>query len=564
MKFQSFRERLLVFALTSLTLIAASTELLSTFHAIGRLPILLEFLILASAAVFFRRPKLPLPVPDWYTAALLLASLGLWTVTGLTALISPPNSSDAMAYHMPRVVFWIQQRSVEFFPTPYLNQIMLQPLHEYVLLHFQLLAGSDRLANAAAWLSTGGYAIAVSLIARELGAASRGQALAAFLALSLPNGLLQASGVKNEALLTLLLTTAVHFGLRRQAWPVALAIALACLTKGTAYLFAGPLLFAVFPRALPQTAVAVLLLNAPFYWRNIDLSGSPLGFDSAHADGRYRWQNDSLGWQPLVSNALRTATEAIGDRNETWNQAAFTLSLKAHKALGLDPQDKSTTWPYTEYVKPRNANHETDANNRFHLLLFLATLPFLRHRTAWRILAAMAIGAMFFCFYLKWQPFMLRMWLPLYVLAMPIAAITLARLHWLPQAALCIFLLNNARLPALKNWVRPLRGPGNMFTLTREDLYYSDMRPWPVRDQYNEIVAKLRASDCRDIAFDINQFQLMYPIQALLLEAHPSTRFTLFNVENPSREYEDRFKHIKPCAAVCLACDNWLYLNLPR
>jgi hypothetical protein len=559
---QSLREALLRVLLAALLLITASTELLSMFHAISRTAVFVEFFAIVIGAWFYLRPKMSHLAPDWYIFSLVLPTFGLWAITGVTALMSPPNSSDAMAYHMPRVVFWIQQRSVEFFPTPYLNQIMLQPLHEYVVLHLQLLAGSDRLANLCAWISTGGYVIAVSLIAQQLGAAPRGQALAAFLAMSLPNGLLQASGVKNDAILTLLLASAVYFALRRDAWPVAVAIGLACLTKGTAYLFAGPILLALYPRALPQTAIAVLLINGAFYARNIDLSGSPLGFDSAHADGRYRWHNDYFGWQPTVSNVLRTVTEAVGDRNEAWNDAVFHASLRAHAALGINPQDKATTWPYTEYVKPRNANHETDGNNRFHLLLFLLTIPFLRGRPAWTLFAAMAAGALLFCFYLRWQPFMLRMWLPLYVLAMPLAALSLSRLHWLPQAALCLFLLSNDRNAALKNWVRPLRGPERMSLFTREHLYYNDMKPWPVRKQYDEVIAKLRASQCRNIAFDINQFQLMYPIQALLLEAHPETRFTLFNVENPSRKYEQRFAHIKPCAAVCLACDNWLYLDL--
>ena len=97
-----------------------------------------------------------------------------------------------------------------------------------------------------------------------------------------------------------------------------------------------------------------------------------------------------------------------------------------------------------------------------------------------------------------------------------------------------------------------------MFGLTREDLYYSDMRPWKVRKQYDEVMRQLRASSCREIAMDITYFQLEYPIQALLLKEHPETRFVHVNTQNPSKKY---VKPSQPCALVCLACDQWLELD---
>ncbi|MCX6614238.1 MAG: hypothetical protein NTW74_25785, partial [Acidobacteria bacterium] len=160
-----------------------------------------------------------------------------------------------------------------------------------------------------------------------------------------------------------------------------------------------------------------------------------------------------------------------------------------------------------------------------------------------------------FAAYLKWQPFMLRMWLPLFVIAIATVARTLSTTHWLVQSAFCIFLVDGSRLPLLKSWIRPLLGSESLFVLSREDLYFNDMKTYRVREKFDRTMQELRASPCRDIAMDINHFQLEYPIQALILKDHPDTRFVHVNTGNPSRKYEIRMNKIKPCLVVCVACD---------
>ena len=318
------------------------TEVLSPFHLLSRWPLAVAWLL---AVVAWTRlaPRAAVkwrfrPVEAGFAA--IIAAIG--GVVALTAILSPPNSADAMAYHLPRVVYWAQSGSVAFFPTPYLNQIMLQPLAEYLMLHTYLLTGGDRLINLIAFAAYAGSIVGVSAVAGAFGLNTRSQAWAALFCATLPNAILQASGAKNDFLLAFWLVCAVYFAVRRDALWLALSAALALATKGTAYLFLPPLLVyaaVVLPRRqLAWIAGAICVLNGPQYARNLQLSGSPLGFDSAQGDAVFRWRNEHLTWKPAVSNALRHTSEQLGARSPRWNQSVYDAVVRIHRTLGIDPR----------------------------------------------------------------------------------------------------------------------------------------------------------------------------------------------------------------------------------
>src|SRR5260370_825869 len=243
------------------------TELLGPFHLRSRWPLTAAWLL---AGVAWPRlgPRAAVkwrfrPVETSF-AAIIVAIGG---VVALTAILSPPNSADAMAYHLPRVIYWAQSGSVAFFPTPYLNQIMLQPLDEYLMLHTYVLTGGDRLINLIAFAAYAGSIVGVSAVAGAFGLNTRSQAWAALFCATLPNAILQASGAKNDFLLAFWLVCAVYFAARRDALWLGLSAALALATKGTAYLFLPPLLVyaaAVLPRRqLAWIAGAICVHHGP-------------------------------------------------------------------------------------------------------------------------------------------------------------------------------------------------------------------------------------------------------------------------------------------------------------
>lgn len=557
-----FRAAYLRFVVIAGTLMVALTEALGARDALTRgSSILLTLLIAAAAVVIFRRHPRVIWKLGWIDALLIAAIACVLGLIAFIAILSPPNSADAMAYHLPRVIYWVQQRSVRFFATPYLNQIMLQPFAEYGMLHLYLLAGGDRLVNLVQWFGCATSVIGVSLIAMHFGAGRRGQIIAALFCATLPNGILQASGAKNDYLMAAWLAAALWFLLEGESPILAgLAMGLAIGTKATAYLYLPAVLVAVLIltrwslRSLVIMAACALSLNVPQFARNINLSGSPLGFDSAQGDGKFRWRNESFGWKQTASNLIRNSTEQMGARSDRWNQWLYTAAVSLHHRMGIEVNDPATTWPWAEYRAPRNANHEADAGNRWHLLILAICFLILPWRSRGLLLyaAALVAGFVLFCFYLKWQPFMARMFLPLFVLASPIVGVLGEQVRpVILQIALCFFLLNNARPYLFENWVRPLKGPRSILKTTRNDNYFADMTQWNDRESYLEAVDAIAKLKCPLLGIDINDLQLEYPIQALLRERDPAIRFVHTGVSGPSAKY---VRPAHPCAILCLDC----------
>jgi dolichyl-phosphate-mannose-protein mannosyltransferase len=565
----------------------AITELLSAFQDLRRTPLVFAWILVAggaTAGLIRRKPGLRLHWPRldpivWLCAC---ACLAIVAITGLTAIASPPNSSDAMAYHMPRVVYWAEQSSVRFFPTPYLNQIMLQPFAEYVMLHLYVLSGGDHLINLVQWSASVVAIISVSLAAWLFGAPPRGQAIAALFCATLPSGILASSGAKNDYVLAMWIVIAVCFAIRFastssivDALFLGAAIGLGLLTKATAYLFLPWLVGAALasrwrpasPRAALSAAAAIacaLLINAPQWVRNYQLSGSIMGFDSAQANGFFRWRNEAFGWKQTVSNIVRNASEQLGARSDRWNRGVYDAAISIHRRLGIDINDPAATWRWSKFAPPANANHEANAPNRWQVLLLLAIGAALgwratrgRDRERALYMAALVAGFVAFCAYLKWQPFMARLLLPLLVAAAPMAGIIGEIRPVITALAveipLCLLLLANARLPLLQNWTRPLQGPAGILRVPRDDQYFTDMHQWDNRDSYLQSADLIARTRCGTVGIDINNLQLEYPLMALLRERMPSIQFLHTAVANPSQSYLPPVA-TPPCAIACLDC----------
>ena len=88
--------------------------------------------------------------------AIIGATVLVLAPSAVVAWLAPPNNADVVEYHLPRVMHWIQNRSVGHYPTHIGRQLSFGPGAEYILLQAQILSGGDRLANLMGWFAAAG------------------------------------------------------------------------------------------------------------------------------------------------------------------------------------------------------------------------------------------------------------------------------------------------------------------------------------------------------------------------------------------------------------------------
>lgn len=528
------------------------------------------------------RLLLTLPRPLLVLAPLVPVAV-IVLATALVALVSPPNNYDSMTYHMARVAHWAADGTVALYPTNILRQLDQPPWAEFAVLQLQVLSGGDHYANLVQWFSMLSCTVGVSLIAQKLGAPARGQVLAATAAAALPMGILQASSTQTDYVVALWLVCAVSMALRFVAdrslasacW-FAASLGLALLTKGTAYVYAAPLVillgYWMVTRLRRQVIVPglvmiliPLVINSGYYLRNQALFQNPL---SPHQETA-ALVNDSFTPQAVVSNVIRDAVLQFGTPSAAVNHTVMRAITWVHAdVLHIGPNDPRTTWPgVTFQVNPLSFD-EDYAGNPLQALLGLAAVlagigyalrrgPPLMGLYA----AALTLAFLVFAGYLKWQPWSSRLELPLLVLTMPLLGAVLSRRFGFTVAFLVGAVLVISAMPwVIDNQTRPLVGlaiyPGSrtlpvgetIFNTSPTDLYFVK-RP-DLEVPYASAVNEAERLGCSEIGLWAGQDDWEYPLWALATRSGDKLRIDQVFVTNESA-HAARFGS-RPCLLVSL------------
>lgn len=510
----------------------------------------------------------------------VLGILGLVLIVGIVALIAPPNTNDSMGYHMPRVMHWIQNRSVAHFPTNYTAQLFLSPWSTFAISHFQILSNSDRYANLIQFFSMVGSIIGVSLIAEQLGATIYGQLFASVFCATIPMGILQGSSTQNDYVVSFWLVCLVYYillSLRNELgkgyyWQIGLSLGLATFAKPTTYLYAFPFLIWILVenikwlrwqvlRPASLVSILVVVVNGSHWARNWELFQHPLGKSPDYII----YTNRAFSIPIFLSNILRNIALHFSTPAASINQLLIKGLSFIHGIIGADINDPRTS--SSAFQLNSLINQEDLAANTIHLLLIFVSIACLSYSlqkkaftsTVLKYLICIVSGFLLFCVLLAWTPFHTRLHLALFVLSSAFVGCVFTKtlsLRLVNLIAIILIVLSSFWL--FFNETRPLIANGNfiktgnvenIFNTSRTDLYFVGRRYF--RDPMIGATDFIKSKQCSNIGITFDKLDIFeYPLWALLkTDSQAPYRIQHVAVNNVSKIKEDKyfFKDFNPC-----------------
>ena len=447
---KDFRADALKVFLTTFFLIGLSTELLSLITQLNRKGIFITWSLFNIAAISLlftvwqkKRKAIDKTLPinkESFQQTFQIRGINLFIIAlviGITLYISlkaPPNNYDSMTYHMARIPHWIQNQSIQYYPTAIERQNYSMPLAEYAILHTQVLSKSDLYANLVQWFSFILSIMTVSLIAKQLKVSPRGQWISAVLAGLIPMAILQSSSTQNDLVVGIFCLAFFYFLNRvisERKWLDAifagLALGLALATKGTAYILCAGIGIglggaAIFGKKLFEIkALAVrfimiitigLLLNSGIFLRNWNLYRHPI------LTNNERTLVDKISPAILFANLARNGAIHLASPFQQLNNS---IENSLVVILGSQAQNPASTFQNSEFELTYNINEDESGNNLHFILLSIgmvlyAFLPNQRNRERTIYLLMIVLSIILFSLAFKWQPWIARLQTPIFFL----------------------------------------------------------------------------------------------------------------------------------------------------
>ncbi|MBP8755002.1 MAG: glycosyltransferase family 39 protein [Chitinophagales bacterium] len=480
---------------------------------------------------------------------------GVTSITFLICMFAFPNNWDSMTYHLGRVMHWIQNGNVNPYATHIVRQVSQPPLSEYFQMHFMLLSGSDKFANLVQWMFMTGAVVATGRIGLHLTGNKTVARLSMLLAVLIPMGILQSSSTQNDMAVSFFIVAALLFAIKaanknfklQEILLFSISVSLACLTKGTAYIFLLPIIVMYGIQAIIKLRLQVwkplligiiifIALNGTFFLRNYSAFQHPLAPDTT-------LQNTFIGIQPIATNTVKNLAMHFLSPWPAINNVVTSIVIKYHQFIHTDINDPRFSW---EFSPPFSASqlypHEDYATAPFYILFFLiacAYLLFNMRKHSWKIsIYALVIISMWLTFslLLKWQVWHCRLHLPMLLASTPLIAFYLNNCRKSVRiVSIVVFIL--FALPSIfYNYSRPIIGKNSIFTNSKYDQYFFNQ---PTNQKpFFDISAIMQRNNLKNIGWIISGDSWEYPMWVLLNdETHLRMEHIL--VKNATQKFED-------------------------
>lgn len=567
--------------LLSTFIVVVLTESLSSFHQLNEKNAGITWGFVAFGCTgwaLIQRNQIWLPIRFKWTnfsrfeKHLLLSTAVILGLTLLTGFLYPPNNYDSLTYHMGRIGHWLQQCTIEPFATHIERQIYQPPLAEWGIMHTMLLSGCDGWANSVQWVAGVGCLAALSLLIQEMGGRRDIQLATVFIAVTIPMFILQLSSTQNDIVVSFYLIVSAVYLLqyyRQRKWTSAiwagLALGFAFLTKGTAYLLSAPILLTWgllevgrlfrtnrlnltgYRSALKLTGVALMLvalsvgLNTGHYSRNLRVYNNPL----TSPEEQRSYTNQIHSGKAIVSGISRNVAVHFGFPGVHWVVQRGVEKL--HNWLYIDVEDKRTTYQGSQFDLPMLSNNEDNASNFLHLIWLTGSIVWLirrnkhcNHLPLFVLASTLTVTFIFFCIYLKWQPWHSRLHTTLFLLASPIGAVGLVMTNrtirwplWLFLASAGGFVLTNPFRPLLT--LVPLTQAVSFLNGRSLNYYVNNRSSFGIHHQITSLLNSKQIDSLRiGLILDENDFDYVWHQQL-----HPSTLLYHIHVKTHSRLFDD-------------------------
>ena len=354
----------------------------------------------------------------------------------LLSIFIPPNNWDSLAYHLPRIEHWIQNKNIYPYPTNLIRQIITPPFSEYVLLQLRILSGNDWFLNLLQYASLIGVLFIATQLFQFLKINYKGQILLCCVLISLPMLIFQSTTTQTDLLSAFYLLAFILFSYlfiqdnnKESFIYLMIALSIGILTKYTIAIFALPFILYIIYHVLKQKNLSLLLFAAissviiavivlvPFLYRNYFSFGSLTGneyFGASMSNAKI-----SLGY--TISNSVKNIADFISVPVNTFNQLMLLFIDKTHLLIGITVNDKGANWNEMNFIINNHLN-EDSAGSLLHFIIFIVSLflLFIWKDKKWIILYIAGLLLTFFIYssIFRYSPWNNRLFLPLTLLFM--------------------------------------------------------------------------------------------------------------------------------------------------